>query len=56
MLRRHWRETEFEAVEELRTELRDLLSMLGHVDAEGIVPKRSQRSKPEETEPLGFML
>lgn len=56
MLRRHWRETEFEAVEELRTELRDLLSMLGHVDAQAVTPRRSQRPKLEETEPLGFML
>ena len=56
MLRRHWRETEFEAVEELRAELRDMLSMLGHVDGQSVAPRRTRQPKPEETETLGFML
>ncbi len=56
MLRRHWRETEFEAVEELRAELRDMLSMLGHVHAADAAPRRTPRPRSEDTEPLGFML
>jgi hypothetical protein len=56
MLGPNWRDSEFDSVEELSAELRDMIAALGQVRSAHVMRKRRAPGAAEETEVYGFTL